>query len=203
MHWKLLWTPPGGLKQQLHPHNFISIPTTVSIHIISPKGLSGVHSLKKVEPFAQGPPSLFSHNITFLKQQRDARHTSPCILLTFQSVNPPHGQWPAPMGSWRVIHYLVTTLLFSNKSTHTHRQSASPSGSVHWLREGGTKNLGKNDLTYLTIPPIKRKRNSAIPPPPFRRGEIWWSSPSRPAQHNSLYTTLWCTIYVLVYMVIS
>ncbi len=23
------------------------------------------------------------------------------ILLTFQSVCPPHGQWPAPMGSWR------------------------------------------------------------------------------------------------------
>ncbi len=26
------------------------------------------------------------------------------ILLTFQSVCPPHGQWPAPMGSWRVYH---------------------------------------------------------------------------------------------------
>ena len=28
------------------------------------------------------------------------------ILHTFQSVNPPHGQWPAPMGSWRVFHSL-------------------------------------------------------------------------------------------------
>ena len=37
---------------------------------------------------------------------------------------------------------------------------------------GGTKNLGKNDLTYLVIPLIKRKWNSAIPPP-FRRGVIW------------------------------
>ncbi len=36
---------------------------------------------------------------------------SPCILHTFQSVIPPHGQWPAPMGSWRVyIWHKVYTL---------------------------------------------------------------------------------------------
>ncbi len=38
-----------------------------------------------------------------IARQRDARRTSPCILHTFQSVNLPHGQWPAPMGSWRVL----------------------------------------------------------------------------------------------------
>ena len=26
------------------------------------------------------------------------------ILHTIRSVNPPRGQWPAPMGSWRVTH---------------------------------------------------------------------------------------------------
>ncbi len=30
------------------------------------------------------------------------------ILHTFQSVNPPHGQWPDPMGSWRVSRFLLT-----------------------------------------------------------------------------------------------
>ena len=34
----------------------------------------------------------------------DARCTSAYILRIFQSVNPPHGQWPAPMGSWRVVY---------------------------------------------------------------------------------------------------
>ena len=37
---------------------------------------------------------------------------------------------------------------------------------------GGAENLGKIDLAFLAIPPIKRKWNFAIPP--FRRGEIWW-----------------------------
>ena len=32
--------------------------------------------------------------------------SSPCILHTFQSVNPSHWQWPAPMGSWRVTYWL-------------------------------------------------------------------------------------------------
>ncbi len=31
--------------------------------------------------------------------------TSPSILHTFWSVHPHHWQWPAPMGSWRVIDY--------------------------------------------------------------------------------------------------
>ncbi len=46
-------------------------------------------------------------NVTALKRQNrtDARRTSPCILHTFQSVYPPHGQWPAPMGSWRVYNF--------------------------------------------------------------------------------------------------
>ncbi len=39
-----------------------------------------------------------------IARQRDASCTSPCILHTFQSVCPPHGQWPAPLGSWRVIY---------------------------------------------------------------------------------------------------
>ena len=29
----------------------------------------------------------------------------PIVLHTFQSVNPTHGQWPARMGSWRVLYY--------------------------------------------------------------------------------------------------
>ena len=35
-------------------------------------------------------------------RQRDASCTSPSILHISQSVYPPHGQWPAPSGSWRV-----------------------------------------------------------------------------------------------------
>ncbi len=40
--------------------------------------------------------------VSILTWQRDARCFSTCILHTFWSVNPPHWQWPAPMGSWRV-----------------------------------------------------------------------------------------------------
>ena len=54
---------------------------------IFPKEVRLSHSLKKVEPFDLGPSYLAP------------------ILRTFQSVNPPHGQWPAPMGSWRVSYY--------------------------------------------------------------------------------------------------
>ena len=34
-----------------------------------------------------------------------ARCSSPCILHTIRSVYPPHGQWPAPMGSWWVYYW--------------------------------------------------------------------------------------------------
>ena len=30
-----------------------------------------------------------------------------CIHSTFQSVNPSHGQWPAPTGSWRVLYFTI------------------------------------------------------------------------------------------------
>ena len=43
----------------------------------------------------------------------DARCTSPCILHAFQSVCPPHGQWPAPMGSWRVMLFPKTFSMHS------------------------------------------------------------------------------------------
>ncbi len=32
------------------------------------------------------------------------------ILHTFQSVNPPHKQWPAPMGSWRVPGFFLRSI---------------------------------------------------------------------------------------------
>ncbi len=32
------------------------------------------------------------------------RGVPPCILHTFQSVYTPYGQWPAPIGSWRVVY---------------------------------------------------------------------------------------------------
>ncbi len=35
-------------------------------------------------------------------------HASLCVLHTFQSVFPPNGQWPAPIGSWRVCHSLTS-----------------------------------------------------------------------------------------------
>ncbi len=38
-----------------------------------------------------------------IARQRDARCSSLCILYTIRSVYPPHGQWPAPMGSWGVV----------------------------------------------------------------------------------------------------
>ncbi len=31
---------------------------------------------------------------------------APCILHTVWSVSQPHGQWPAPMGSWRLFYHL-------------------------------------------------------------------------------------------------
>ncbi len=37
--------------------------------------------------------------------------TSPCMLQTIQSANPPHGQWPAPMGSWRVSNLIILTII--------------------------------------------------------------------------------------------
>ncbi len=54
-----------------------------------------------------------------------ARCSSLCILHTFRSVNPPHWQWPAPMGSWRVFYVVLPVKLgnqltpFSNTSCTT------------------------------------------------------------------------------------
>ena len=43
------------------------------------------------------------------------------ILHTFRSVYPPHGQWPAPIGSWRVLHFPLPPeqLLYCIHSTPT------------------------------------------------------------------------------------
>ena len=45
-----------------------------------------------------------------------ARSTSPCILHTFESANQSHGQWPAPMGSWRVQYYGRYSILLGDNT---------------------------------------------------------------------------------------
>ncbi len=36
----------------------------------------------------------------------EASHYLSMYIASFQSVCPPHGQWPAPMGSWRVYYFV-------------------------------------------------------------------------------------------------
>ncbi len=83
--------------------------------------------------------SIFGTNVSWIKDW--------CILHTFQSVNPPHGQWPAPMGSWRVpvfppiqivqAHYGRTkdqslSLLLSPTFDQKRCQNNTPRGII-WL----------------------------------------------------------------------
>ncbi len=39
-------------------------------------------------------------------------HMSAYILHTFQSVNPPHGQWPAPMGSCNIMYICIYYIMY-------------------------------------------------------------------------------------------
>ncbi len=60
----------------------------------------------QVASVAGNVPNLKKVPVQSIALQRNARCSSPCILHTFRSVNPPHWQWPAPMGSWRVYCYV-------------------------------------------------------------------------------------------------
>ncbi len=46
---------------------------------------------------------------------RRPTHASIYILHTFQSVSPPHGQWLAPMGSWRVASFFREFSFFTQQ----------------------------------------------------------------------------------------
>ncbi len=52
----------------------------------------------------------FCVSVRSIARQRDVRCSSPCILHTFWSVNPPHGQWPAPIGSLRVLYFIENSV---------------------------------------------------------------------------------------------
>ncbi len=79
------------------------ISETVSPEILTPRRRRrrrrrrtwNVYKFKKAPPLREGP-----------------NYINKCILHTFQSINPPHGQWPAPMGSWRVSNWYKVTFFW-------------------------------------------------------------------------------------------
>ncbi len=72
----------------------------------------GMHCIVSNHWTACNNPYIFLSFPSFLPSFRVSHALLPCILHTFRSVNPPHWQWPAPMGSWRVYY---CTVIFHNR----------------------------------------------------------------------------------------
>ncbi len=107
----------GDLFDRVAPQNSRIMRLVASVHPSVPPLMP--EPLIKLSQFNDKPLPTWGGSLATLEYHRKVSYVtnshewklgryfaSPCILHIFQSVSPPHWQWPAPMGSWRVNYTL-------------------------------------------------------------------------------------------------
>ncbi len=123
---------------QLHPYIFPSFPSFL------PSFLPSFRMLPALLPQPMDLGAWFSVY----------RCSSSCILHKFRSVNPPHWQYPAPMGSWQVPHYYNQTQVLLSKATEARGKHLYHNLNGFQILLNWHQSLRKKKLIY-SLRPVK------------------------------------------------